>query len=300
MSTRSGKAFSSPPVSPKPRNRKNNRQRTPTTPRTPASSEPYRDVRYSSSSEDEEAVSDVESIESIESLAKSVDIAATPPSAPAPATPGSSTGRRRPNTDRTNKRAGLQPWQQKIVAEDVESWGGLEKIFSNELGGVRQFCDYHATLDEEREHIYAEKGSKQRDRVRNKISYWSKIDSKEYQDLLISWNILPAEFRKFQEPTKPQASTPRSTRAQQKKSTGVSSSKKGQAQPRTTPASPVEEVEEPTVITSLPSIVSDISFGLESISIDPSAPFFHKGKMKICKLWKATVTSGTWRCCCVY
>jgi hypothetical protein len=117
--TTRSQTYASPPVSPTPR------VRTP----------PARD--HSSSTEGDD--------ESIASLVHSVT------------TPGSSSkkiGRPKGSNskNRTNKR-GLSDWEQKIIATDVEDWGGLEKIFSVSFVGVRSFCDNYAGNDEERERL---------------------------------------------------------------------------------------------------------------------------------------------------
>ena len=92
-------------------------------------------------------------------------------------TPGSA-GRKpgNKNRDRTNKR-GLTKWEQKILASDVEDFGGLNAIFESKKG-ITKFCNKCAEKDEEgsdeRSRLYGIEYSKARDRVRNKLTYWCK------------------------------------------------------------------------------------------------------------------------------
>ena len=124
--------------------------------------------------------------------------------------PVGSTGKNRSNS------SGLKEFEQKILACDVEDYGGLQGIFQAEAGnGVSIFCDLQAQKDEERERIYSSVSSKQRERVRNKLRYWKDLQAKggEYHKLLGEWGILPAVYR-FSSSTKGTAA-PKSTPKQQ-------------------------------------------------------------------------------------
>lgn len=109
--------------------------------------------------------------------------------------PGSQAGRPagKGNKNRSNVR-GLSEWEQKLVAADVEAFGGLAEIKAR-AGNFRTFCDQFAKIDEERKRIYGVVESKERERVRHKLDFWRKLGPDQYITLLQQWNILPAAFR---------------------------------------------------------------------------------------------------------
>ena len=110
------------------------------------------------------------------------------------ASPSSRGGRPQGSTGkgRSNKRS-LKQIEQKLLASDVEEFGGLQAIFGQKLG-LRAFCDRFATKDEERAAVYGVVNSKQRDRIRHKLDYWRGL-GQGYQELLAEWRIVPACFQ---------------------------------------------------------------------------------------------------------
>lgn len=193
-----------PPVSP-----------TPTPARTRASRstpESYRETASIASSSTSEG-----SEESLESLVAddeaSTPVFATPTSTSTPSTKGRPPGS--VSTTRSTKRS-LEPWQQKLLAEDVEEFGGLAAVKAkqtNKRSKFRDFCDQAALKDEERAHLYDIPDSKNRERVRHRIDYWVSIGTDSYQSILSEWGIIPAAFREIKAPEekpkqKKQAQTP--------------------------------------------------------------------------------------------
>lgn len=140
-----------------------------------------------------------------------------------PATPK---GRPRGNTQGRSNSRSLPEYKQKLVATDIEQFGGLAAV---ETKSFRVFADHFAELDEERAALYGKPNTKQRDQIRNRVQYWKKVGPECYNKLLINWRITPSNYRQT---VAPPASPPKTP----------SSQKKTRSTPKATPV--VEAVED--------------------------------------------------------
>jgi hypothetical protein len=241
MSTRSGRNYISPPVSPTPRVRKSQRS-------TPLNSPPAGPYRRQNSSSTEEGSKGEDS--SVASLVPSVAESNTTPGSRKKGRPFGSNSKTRSNS------AGLSDPHQKQLACDLEDWGGFDRVDSV-THGFTQFCNEQSSKDEERSYLYGEVSSKQRDRIRHKLEHWRKSQAKDggYYDLLQSWGIVPAQFRNTANPvsSQPQPTKPAPTTSEPKHQTKPKGVKKK--------TSSAKEVPVPSVVST------DISTVLESLSL---------------------------------
>ena len=193
----------------------------------------YRDHSSSSSASSSDSTREADEEESVTSLVPSVASSAVPTS-----TPGSKGGRPqgKNNPCRSNVQ-GLKEWEQKLLAADLEAFGGADEV---DRRSFRTFCEVNCVKDEERGRLYGTVASKERERVRHKLNTWKRIGYKDYCKLLEQWNVLPAGFEA-----------------------------KGTKAPSKAPSKPPVSV----VSTSPTVAVGDISFGLESLSLgSPAKP----------------------------
>lgn len=204
---------------------------------TPDSFYSYREGAESDSTKD----SDDASVKSLvgESLASVTSPVVSPNLGGRPVGSGTKT--------RSNSRS-LAPWQQKLLAQDVEEFGGLAKICPPGTGKtksrLKEFGDKFAQKDEERTELYGAHDSKKRDKLRNKLQYWRGLPQGEYYKIISDWNILPAAF----------ANSP----AVASKNPPPVGSKK---------PPPVGSKEPPNLV----SPIACISSGLKTLTIDPSS-----------------------------
>lgn len=170
---------------------------------------------------------------------------------------------------RSNKRT-IPEFEQKVIASDVEEFGGLDVVKSK--GGFGRLVDCFSYKDDERARIYGEAGSKQRHKVRHRIDYWSRIGHNDYNKLLQSWSIVPAAYREGQkQPAK---------RATPSRELVPAANREGKKQPVT----PSREL--PTKVSTYSTqSVDDLTASFSSIRVNKSLNrvFENMPDHKVCK-----------------
>jgi hypothetical protein len=88
--------------------------------------------------------------------------------------------------------------RQKELAEDVENYGGLQKILAHP-SGLTLFCNQQSQIDDDKKKLYGEYASKERVQVENKIRNWGWLEGDEYQDILAGFGVWSAKQKALQE-----------------------------------------------------------------------------------------------------
>ncbi len=103
------------------------------------------------------------------------------PSSVATPSPSNKGGRPRGGAKGRSNRRSIPVFVQKLVAADVEEFGGLETVQERSF---REFADFFGAKDEERASIHGEVSSKERERVGQRVNHSRSIGPVKCNNLL--------------------------------------------------------------------------------------------------------------------
>jgi len=83
-------------------------------------------------------------------------------------------------------------YKQKELAADAEAAGGLSVVTAG-AHGITDFCNRTSSVSSQKLGLYGVYKSKRCHSVRNKLQHWLGLGYVEYRDLVVHWQILPAD-----------------------------------------------------------------------------------------------------------